>query len=105
MNEYTFLKKKIDDLDNVSYLSLKDIYKLSIYNKLYTCLEKTLFENNSNNDVLYPLLIIYQLILDCDYEHPIIHNNIIQKLNIIMDGDADISKLSAGGGICRKYKY
>jgi len=105
MNKYTFLKKKIDNLNNVSYLSRKDTYKLSIYNKLYACLEKTIFKNNSNNDVLYPLLIIYPLILDCDCEHPIIHDRMIEKLNIIMDGDADISKLSAGGGTRRKYKY
>ena len=108
MEQYTCLKNEINYLNRqnkVSYLSQKDKYKLSVCEKLLSCLEETINKYKSDNNIMYPLHIIFPLIIGYDSNNPFIHDTMIEKLNIIMDGDADISKLSAGGGTRRKYKY
>ena len=71
---------------------------LEVCKKLLSCLKITL-HNDLNYDIFYPLQILFPFILHYDNDEPFIYRKLIQKLNIIMLGDANISNKSAGGSI------
>ena len=85
-------------LNNQNKLSQKDKYKLEVFKKLLSCLKINL-HNDLNYVIFYPLQILFPFILQYDNDEPFIYQKLIQKLNIIMLGDANISNKSAGGSI------
>ena len=92
------IQNEIFFLHNKNILSQKDKYKLEVCKKLLSCLKITLHDD-LNYDIFYPLQILFPFILHYDNDEPFIYRKLIQKLNIIMLGDANISNKSAGGSI------
>jgi len=97
-NYIAIIQNEIVFLKNIDNLSQKDKYKLEVYKKFLSCLKITLHDN-LNYDIFYPLQILFPFILHYDNDEPFIYRKLIQKLNIIMLGDANISNKSAGGSI------
>ena len=97
-NYIVIIQNQIVFLKNIDNLSQKDKYKLEVCKKLLSCL-KIILHNDLNYDIFYPLQILFPFILQYDNDEPFIYQKLIQKLNIIMLGDANISNKSAGGSI------
>ena len=97
------IQNEIFFLHNQMNLSQKEKYKLEVCKKILSCLKITL-HNDLNYDIFYPLQILFPFILQYDNDEPFIYRKLIQKLNIIMLGDANISNKSAGGSIKKKLR-
>ena len=97
-NYIVIIQNQIVFLKNIDNLSQKDKYKLEVCKKLLSCL-KIILHNDLNYDIFYPLQILFPFILHYDNDEPFIYRKLIQKLNIIMIGDANISNKSSGGSI------
>ena len=100
-NYIMIIQNEIFFLNNQIKLSQKEKYKLEVCKKLLSCLKITL-HNDLNYDIFYPLQILFPFILHYDNDEPFIYRKLIQKLNIIMLGDANISNKSAGASIKKK---